>query len=549
MVCRSAGCPIPIMSPGAASTFYERPFASHSRVRILSSFRLLWLLFQTPYICTLSSVVKTSFYSVSGHLRSRVTSTNVVMAMSLVMNAITTTMPVERGTLLNSVEVKDPRQQVPISDPRLEPVPKKRRLYRVDAEEIRPGGQLYDRWLGTIRQQIHMDMEPARDQIKAQCNGKSSEETTFNYNLFMAGRAAPGATEILLTPCVWFFCGSKWCKRIVKKVMKDLKWLRSWGIGECEAEVGGPIFLASYVNDQTFYAKLRHLDLDLVNGVQLPNGFTAYLHLNAPWTWGSVVSAMGLLCCSTLTRNEKIVSRKLSRVGGVVYAQRRNGGLDAEEICLGVTTAHNLAEAWLEGSATERSTPQGDELDSSDESEDDTSSDEELSDCGGESSLQTNRNHWLKRLRRRSSSTSNTKAFATWWNVSGNMAGNFLGTVFGSLHGQSSNLDTTIMDLTPVQISDVLVFQIPGYLHYLRLKNYYDTSPFQDTTAIDRFYDFVAPGPSGLPDMEAPAKVFVIKDQMTAISAEVIPETFQLCVRGESLETTRLKVSKPLRKS
>lgn len=465
------------------------------------------------------------------------------MAMSLVMNAITTTMPVERSTLLNSVEVKDPRQRVPLSDPRLEPVPKKRRLYRADAEEIRPGGQLYDRWLGTIKQQIHMDMEPARDQIKAQCNGKSSEETSFNYNLFMAGRAAPGATEVLLTPCVWFFCGSKWCKRIVKKVMKDLKWLRSWGIGECEAEVGGPIFLASGVNDQAFDDELRHLDLDLVNGVQLPNGFTAYLHLQTPFF---IVSAMGLLCCSTVTRNEKIVSRKLSRVGGVVYAQRRNGGPDAEEICLGVTTAHNLAEAWLEDSATERSTSQGDELDSSDESEDDTPSDEELSDCGGESPLQTNSDHWLKRRRQRSYSPSNTEAFTTWWNVSGNMAGNFLGTEFGSLHGQSSNLDTTIMDLTPVEISDVLVFEIPGYLS---LKNCYNTSSFQDTTAIDRFYDFVAPGPSSLPDMEPPEKVFVIKDQTTALGAEVIPETFQLYVRGESLETTRLKVSKPLRKS
>lgn len=469
------------------------------------------------------------------------------MAASLVMNAITTAVPVATSAPFDSVEVIDPRRYVSLSDPRLKRVPKERRRYRAEAVELRPRGKLYDVWGEAIYQQIHVDMEPARDEIKAQCNGKSSEETTFHYNLFMAGRAAPGATEVLLTPCVWFFCGSRWCKRIVKKVMKDLKWLRSWGIGGCEAQVGGPIFLASGVNDQAFEDELHHLNLDLVNGIQLPNGFGAYLHLQVPSNWVPGDSAMGLICCSTLTRDETVVSRKLSRVGGVIYAKRGDGGPYVGDICLGVTTAHNLVDPWLKGSTTERDTSQDEEMDDtdSDSSEDDTSNDEELSDCSVRLHPQADIDHWLEQRRHPPySPSSNTELSpsSSWYNVSGNMAGNFLGTAFGSLDEQSSDLNTTITGLAPVHVSDVLVFEIPGHMS---LRNVYNTSSVQDAIAIDTFDNGI---PNSLSMMGPSAEVFVIEDQTAAIGAELIPEIFQLYVRGQSLDTIRLKVSKPLRK-
>lgn len=272
---------------------------------------------------------------------------NVTMAASMVMNALTTTMPV--AMTFKSVEVKDPRQRVPLSDTRLERVHKRKRLYRADAEEIRPGGQLYDRWLQTIKQQIHIDLQPARDEIKAQCNSKSSDETMFNYKLFMVGKADQGATDVLLGPRVWFFFGSKWCKRIVKKVLADLKWLQSWGIDGCEIEVGGPIFLAAGADDQTLDDELRNLNLDLGEGIELSNGYTAYLHVQIPRPSNFAVSAMGLLCCSTLAQNGTIVSRKLSRMGGMVEVWCENKSTDDNRTRLGVTTAHNLVDSWLDG--------------------------------------------------------------------------------------------------------------------------------------------------------------------------------------------------------
>ncbi|ROW17255.1 hypothetical protein VPNG_01008 [Cytospora leucostoma] len=223
-----------------------------------------------------------------------------------------------------------------IWDPRVHLISRMKRLYRADPE-VRPSGHVDHSWNGYISHSVNQDMDAARKRIRDKSSGKPTKETQFMPDLLMTGIAQMGAKRVLLTPCVWFFCGSLWCKRIVKSAARDLKWLDLYGIHECRFQVGGAV-LAAYEDEAK---ELRHWGPQLKHehGIQLfDDQYKGYLHIE-----DSKESAIGLSCCSTVTQNDTIISQKLAIVAGVVDVETLS-----HTIRLGFTTGHNLAEACID---------------------------------------------------------------------------------------------------------------------------------------------------------------------------------------------------------
>lgn len=63
----------------------------------------------------------------------------------------------------------------------------------------------------------------------------------------MSGLRVNNSATIKLRPCIWFFCGSKWCQRIIEKDVKELVWLRPYGIQY--SLQGGPVLAAHTCTD------------------------------------------------------------------------------------------------------------------------------------------------------------------------------------------------------------------------------------------------------------------------------------------------------------
>lgn len=344
----------------------------------------------------------------------------------------------------------------------------------------------------------------------------------------MTGIAPIGAKQVLLAPCVWFFCGSPWCRNIVKRVAQDLAWLGLYGIHDCRFELGGAVLAAS--QEESTSLKDWSLDIKLEHGIRLSDQFTTYLHIQDPDN-SSEKSAIGLLCCATVTQNGTIISQKLASVAGVLEVE----GLSCGKISLGLTTCHNLVDACIDplyqdhtlGGSTKshhdimptqgtRETTDADSFEDSDEDNDEDSDDDCFTDGFEDETLATTQ---------KTISVTNSK----WTNVSRSVSGSFVGFKFGPLTQQQPGWTST----RPFETKDLAVFKLPPE------GAFYNTYRKPPGTLIS-IKSHLSDDHLGLDE------VLIINDLEAVTQAYPLVGTMHFCIRGEILETVRLKYIQPL---
>lgn len=98
-----------------------------------------------------------------------------------------------------------------------------------------------------IIERLEMDLKAAFGKIKAKSHRKPSRESSLIIDMRMSGELQRGLTKVKLKPCIWLFCGSKWCRKIVEKDIKKLNWRLP-----CDIQIvdeGGPLGLLAASDD------------------------------------------------------------------------------------------------------------------------------------------------------------------------------------------------------------------------------------------------------------------------------------------------------------
>lgn len=98
-----------------------------------------------------------------------------------------------------------------------------------------------------IIQRLEMDLKAAFGKIKAKSHRKPSRESSLIIDMRMSGELERGLTKVKLKPCIWLFCGSRWCRKIVEKDIKKLNWRLP-----CDIQIvdeGGPLGLLAASDD------------------------------------------------------------------------------------------------------------------------------------------------------------------------------------------------------------------------------------------------------------------------------------------------------------
>lgn len=204
-------------------------------------------------------------------------------------------------------------------------------------------------WQKDVKPRLQTDLQPVMERIRAKSCSKPLQESAVYLDLRMSGHIGKGASrKVRLFPTIWILCGSKWCKKMISGVIKELAWLSSLNLG-MEIHQGPPLPAATdefevpgvfSVNPESF--------------ITLPNGEKLWVHVQSPGLYGS---CNGLLCCCT-TEKAGEYRQVLSRIGGAMTSETG--------VNFGTTTAHGLFSIC---------TPVVQNVDASSGSEPDSSSD------------------------------------------------------------------------------------------------------------------------------------------------------------------------------
>ncbi|KAL1864721.1 hypothetical protein Daus18300_007523 [Diaporthe australafricana] len=120
------------------------------------------------------------------------------------------------------------------------------RLY-LALPNVQPSG-LDEEEIKFLIQRLEMDLKVAFGKIRAKSHRKPGRESSLFINMRMSGTLEHGATKVKLKPCIWFFCGSRWCRKIIEKDLKKLSWRLPCGLQIVDK--GGPLLAASDDSDQ-----------------------------------------------------------------------------------------------------------------------------------------------------------------------------------------------------------------------------------------------------------------------------------------------------------
>lgn len=203
---------------------------------------------------------------------------------------------------------------------------------------------------------------------------RSPVSVPYACELRMAGSRHPTLPQITVRPTVWIRTTDEAIRnpdpwKRLKKVVRRLG-LDSDQYADIYAE--GGLSLAG----DTLTVSKDYLLLD--KGIRFESGEVLHVHVPAKAT-GS--SACGLLCLTTIIKEDIILRQKLSRIGGLVNDQSCSK--------LGVTSGHALLQYFLELASSEAPMPQQDLIGiggsgihsspfSGSDSDDDDESDEDL---------------------------------------------------------------------------------------------------------------------------------------------------------------------------
>lgn len=100
------------------------------------------------------------------------------------------------------------------------------------------------KWTGEIRPRLIKDLLPV---LQILPRSMSSEETIIEPELCMAGYVTGRATAVQLKPTVWIRCGGKKCRKVIRKAVDDLYYLRSFSQGLVEVRIRAPRPAASLI--------------------------------------------------------------------------------------------------------------------------------------------------------------------------------------------------------------------------------------------------------------------------------------------------------------
>ncbi|WYZ41411.1 hypothetical protein EsH8_V_000306 [Colletotrichum jinshuiense] len=196
---------------------------------------------------------------------------------------------------------------------------------------------------GGVRDRLALDLQSVRHTMKKKGTNLPSREREFVSELRMSGYAnGSPPRSVTLNPCIWILCGSSWCKKYIRKALKDLSWTVSFINRPIEVHVGGPVYAAA-----PSLIPLRQLQLD-ASSWSAPDlaGYKILYHVDFGPPFGTLKSASGLLCCATLLRDGIVIDQQVSRIGGFICTTLgRTAEMWPEPA---ITTAHGLLERLLQ---------------------------------------------------------------------------------------------------------------------------------------------------------------------------------------------------------
>lgn len=221
------------------------------------------------------------------------------------------------------------------------PIPSEGKMYRFIRapglyigmeDQVRPSLRQEEKWESEIKPRFWTDVLEFQRKIRKSKMG-NRYPPAISPELRMSGYAeSPTSTHVTLLPRIWvLYDHDRWRKEI-KKFVDELEWLRQEGFGPVEIRKGCPA-LATLRPPLV----IEGLPMSPGRGFQLPGGAYLYLHVEAR----QKPSAIGLLCCATVTREGSVCAQRFSKIGGMLAIDRQRQ--------LAITTAHGMVELlWNE---------------------------------------------------------------------------------------------------------------------------------------------------------------------------------------------------------
>ncbi|KAF4469360.1 hypothetical protein FALBO_3742 [Fusarium albosuccineum] len=191
-----------------------------------------------------------------------------------------------------------------------------------------------------IKRRLDDDLKPTRGKMrgKAARRGLPRSESDINTDLRMSGfRSSSRQQHVTLSPRLWIFCGSDWAVKGVLKALKGIRWITD--LIPVEVCNGGPEYrsLPSLI-------PMEHLSslAEAEHSLQYGGGQVFY-HIAKLRPELASSSVCGWLCCATYMRSGKIVSQRVSRIGGILTSQMLDHpGFSRQYIDSAMTTAHGV---------------------------------------------------------------------------------------------------------------------------------------------------------------------------------------------------------------
>ncbi|KAJ3527135.1 hypothetical protein NM208_g10856 [Fusarium decemcellulare] len=191
-----------------------------------------------------------------------------------------------------------------------------------------------------IKRRLDDDLKPTRGKMrgKAARRGLPRSESDINTDLRMSGfRSSSRQQHVTLSPRLWIFCGSDWAVKGVLKALKGIRWITD--LIPVEVCNGGPEYrsLPSLIpmEQLSSLAEAEH-------SLQYGGGQVLY-HIAKLRPELASSSICGWLCCATYMKSGKIVSQRVSRIGGMLTSQMLdNQEFPREYLESAMTTAHGI---------------------------------------------------------------------------------------------------------------------------------------------------------------------------------------------------------------
>lgn len=222
------------------------------------------------------------------------------------------------------------------------------------AHEIPVPSELIAKW-PEIKERLTNDLKDVRTEMlaeqareKRRCK-KEPKRRHIVSELRMSGRQNnPFSDFVTISPCVWILCGSKSCRDKVRRITKTLSLPINFVQQPIEVHDGAPEFNSTRASIPL--SQLQH-DFDMDSGLRHLGGVILH-HVESTKGPDKIQSACGLLCCTTLLRNGKVIKQRVSRFGGLLA---RFPGDDNNIGCpIAMTTSHGIFDClWLDNQEPE----------------------------------------------------------------------------------------------------------------------------------------------------------------------------------------------------